>query len=414
MKKKFLLFLSFLSLAMTAISLPVAATKPTNQVSVYMFVGATCPHCKHLEEDIVDYAKDKEYARLRFYEVYNNQKNQRLIKKVSDKLGVKGSGVPLIIIGDWVQLGYSGSDKQKLVDRIEYCKLNDCPDSLKDLVKTGQEWPEMLAKIEQSKKSQSQEEQSKESTKSDDIIDLPLGIKLNKRTVSLPVMTIVIGLLDGFNPCAMWALVFVITLLIGLNDKKKMWAYGLAFIATSAAVYTLFMLAWLSVFNIIGFVRPIQIIVGLVAIGIGGYYLNQYRKKDNLCKVSADKKRLTYFEKMKQSVESSSFWLGLVGVVVLAVAVNMVELVCSAGLPAVYTSVLSAANLSSLQYAFYIGLYILFFMLDDIIVFAIAVKTMSVVNIDGKYSKFSRLVGGSLMLIIGLLLIFAPQLLMFG
>ncbi len=408
MKKRILLFITSLFLSFSLLTQSVNAAN--NQVDVYMFVGETCPHCQHLEKDIIDYAKDKSYIKLHFYEIYYNKANQKLVNQVADKLQTTASGVPFIVIGDQPNLGYASSKRADLVGQIEACAQKTCPDSLKELVKSGQEW--QLVKSDQS--TQANEDEAKQSQSADDIISLPLGIKLNKRTVSLPIMTVIIGLLDGFNPCAMWALIFVITLLIGLKDKKKMWAYGLAFIITSAAVYTMFMVAWLSVFKIIGFVTPIRIIVGLVALGIGGYYLNEYCKKENVCKVSSNEKRMTYFQKMKASVESSSFWLGLIGVVVLAVAVNMVELVCSAGLPAVYTSIISAANLSSLQYAFYIGLYILFFMLDDIIVFAIAVKTMSIVNIDGKYSKFSRLVGGVLMVIIGLLLIIAPQVLMFG
>ncbi len=396
-----LIFGLFFSLFMIQ---PVAAS---NQVDVYAFVGETCPHCKHLEQDIITYAQDKDYIKLHFYEIYNNSANQKLINQVAAKLNTKASGVPFVIIGDQTSLGYSAAVKDDLINRINYCHQNQCANSIQSLVQSGQEW-DIVTKPNSSITPDGKPAVDK------DIIDLPFGIKLNRRTASLPVMTVVIGLLDGFNPCAMWALVFIITLLIGLKNRQKMWAYGLAFIVTSAAVYTLFMVAWLSVFRIVGLVTPIRIGIGLVALGIGAYYLYQYCQKGNVCKVSTNKSRLRWFEKAKQSVESSSFALGLVGVILLAVAVNMVELVCSAGLPAVYTSILSAANLNAWQYAFYIGLYILFFMLDDLIVFAIAVKTMSLVNIDGKYSKFSRLIGGALMIIIGLLLIFAPQFIMFG
>ncbi len=427
MKKKILLFVSALFLGLNLLNLTVAATKSANDVDVYLFVGATCPHCKRLEQDITKYAKDKSYLKLHFYEIYNNKANQKLINKVAEKLKTEVSGVPFVIIGDKPNVGYGGNIKAQFGSQIEKCHIDGCKNSIKTIVKSGQEWelfstqqprPKPI-KTQKNSKSVKNQNRSKLITKDlkhadSDLINLPFGIKLNKRTTSLPIMTVVIGLLDGFNPCAMWALVFVITLLIGLKDRQKMWSYGLAFIATSAIVYTLFMVAWLNVFKIIGIVTPIRIIIGLVAIAIGIYYLREYCKKDNLCKISNNEKRLAYFQKMKQSVESSNFWLGLVGVAVLAVAVNMVELVCSAGLPAVYTNILASANLSSIQYMFYIGLYILFFMLDDLVVFAIAVKTMSIVNIDSKYSKISRLVGGILMTILGILLIFAPNLIMFG
>ena len=98
----------------------------------------------------------------------------------------------------------------------------------------------------------------------------------------------------------------------------------------------------------------------------------------------------------------------------LAAAVNVVELACSAGLPVLYTGILSSAGLATWQYYAYMALYILFFMLDDLVVFAIAMKTFKVVGIDSKYTRITRLIGGIVLFIIGLLLIFAPQVLMFG
>ena len=107
-------------------------------------------------------------------------------------------------------------------------------------------------------------------------------------------------------------------------------------------------------------------------------------------------------------------YLALVGIVVLAFAVNLVELICSAGLPAVYTQVLFLSNLARWQYYFYILFYIFIFMLDDLLIFFIAMTTLRLTGLTTKYSRWSHLIGGILMLIIGLLLIFKPEWLMFG
>ena len=53
-------------------------------------------------------------------------------------------------------------------------------------------------------------------------------------------------------------------------------------------------------------------------------------------------------------------------------------------------------------------------MLDDIIVFMIAVITLKVTGISNKYQKYSHLIGGILMLIIGILMIVKPEWLMFN
>jgi len=232
--------------------------------------------------------------------------------------------------------------------------------------------------------------------------------------LSLPALTVVLGFLDGFNPCAMWVLLFLISLLLGMKDKKKMWILGLAFIISSAFVYFLFMFAWLNFFLFVGYIFWIRILIAGIAL-FGGYVsLKKFLSKDSGCDVEGDEKRKSIFEKLGKITSNKSFWMALVGIITLSFAVNLVELVCSAGLPAVYSQVLALNNLSRIQYYLYLLLYILFFMLDDLLVFFIAMKTLQMTGITTKYVRWSRLIGGIMMVIIGLLLIFKPGILMFG
>jgi hypothetical protein len=225
----------------------------------------------------------------------------------------------------------------------------------------------------------------------------------------------VIGALDGFNPCAMWTLVFLISLLLGLHDRKRMWILGATFIAVSAFVYFLFMAAWLQLFLFIGLIWFIRIGIGVFAVGAGFYNLRDYWvNKDGACKVeSSDKKKHT-FEQIKNIIHRQSIWLALGGIILLAFAVNLVELLCSAGLPAVFTQVLAMNQLVWWKYYAYMALYILFFMLDDLVVFFLAMKTLHMVGLNNKYSRYSRLIGGIIILLIGVLMIFKPEWLSFG
>ncbi len=234
-------------------------------------------------------------------------------------------------------------------------------------------------------------------------------------SLPLPLLSVVIGFLDGFNPCAMWTLLFLITLLLGMKDKKRMWILGITFIVASAFVYFLFLSAWLNFFLVLGFVFWIRIAIGLVAIGAGIYNLREYYlNKNAVCKVTQGEKRKKTFDKLKGITQEKRFLLAFFGIILLAFAVNLVELVCSAGLPAVYTQILSLNALPTWQYYLYILIYIFFFMLDDLFIFAIAMVTLHTVGIQTKYARFSQLIGGILMLIIGILLLFKPELLMFG
>jgi len=213
-------------------------------------------------------------------------------------------------------------------------------------------------------------------------IYLPLIGEIKTKDFSLPVLTILIAGLDGFNPCAMWVLLFLISLLLGMKDKKRMWVLGIAFIVSSAFVYFLFMSAWLNLFLFLGFVLWVRIIIGLVALLAGCYNLKEYfTNKAGVCKITGSRKRQRIFEKLKAITQKKQLWLALGGIVVLAFAVNLVELICSAGLPAVYTQILALTPMAKWQYYAYLLLYIFIFMLDDLLVFFIAMTTLQITGI---------------------------------
>jgi len=200
-----------------------------------------------------------------------------------------------------------------------------------------------------------------------------------------------------------------------MKDRKRMFILGSVFIATSALVYFFFMAAWLNLVLFIGMIIWVRLAIGIIALAGGGYNLKEYfTNKESGCKVTDSEKRQKIFEKLKNITQRKSFWLALGGILVLAFAVNLVELICSAGLPAIYTQILTLSNLNPFQYYLYIMFYIFVFMLDDLFVFFAAMATLQMVGFTTKYAHRSRLISGILMLAIGLMLIFKPEWLMFG
>ena len=194
-----------------------------------------------------------------------------------------------------------------------------------------------------------------------------------------------------------------------------MWILGSVFILTSGIVYYLFMAAWLNLILFLGFIVWIRALIGLVAIAGGVYYLREWKTAPEAgCKVTNESQKTKLTQRMKRAVQEKSFFLALLGIIVVAALVNLVELVCSAGLPAAYAQVLALHDLAQWQYYGYLFLYVLVFMLDDIIIFGVAMTTLSLTGIGGKYTRVSHLIGGILMVIIGLLLIFKPEVLLFG
>lgn len=246
------------------------------------------------------------------------------------------------------------------------------------------------------------------------IITIPIiGIELNLQTSSLLVASIVIGLLDGFNPCAMWVLIYLISLASTLKDKRKMVLIVGTFVTTEAIMYFLVLAGWLNLFEFIGISKWILYIVGAFALWSGAYSINDFIKKGGqiTCEVGDLQSKRKTMTKIQDIINSPISIASIFALIILAIVVNSIEFVCSAGLPAIFTQMLAIADISTLSKYFYILVYDIFFMIDDFIIFGLAFWAL---NSDWttKYSGFSKLIGGIIMIIIGILLLFFPQFLL--
>lgn len=373
-------------------------------VNAYLFYGEGCPHCAK-EKQYLFHVLKNDYPNLQIYEyeIYNSRDNSSLLQKTAEKLGVRVDGVPFLVIGDEHFVGYADNISPQIIEqRVSECSAEKCPDSISSIV--GVDAPEFEGQAP-----------AKNNGLVNGLIKLPIFGEVDVLSFSLPILTIIMGALDGFNPCAMWTLLFLISLLLGMKNKERMWILGSAFIIASASVYFLFMSAWLNLILFLGFVVWIRMLIGILALSGGGYSIKEFlSNKGNGCKIAGEEKRQKIFEKLKMVVQQNSLWLALGGIIILAFAVNLVELICSAGLPAIYTQVLALNEMAGWQYYLYILLYIFFFMLDDLFIFFAAMVTLETTGITTKYARASRLVGGLIMLAIGLMLIFKPEWLMFG
>lgn len=403
---------------------PTHVAAQDNTVNLYLFHSRTCPHC-HEEIAFLDSIQpDYPYLVVKMYETSEDVMNQRLLSLVGSELGVETRSVPLTIIGNDTTIGFLDPETtgKQLLEHIEYYHTNGDPDVVGELMR--QKAQDSMDRLEDLDIATKQYEASSRARKKDptpmnitipETITVPLIGAVSLKDLSLPVLTIVIAFLDGFNPCAMWVLVFLISMLLGMQDKRKMWLLGSAFIFVSGLVYFVFLAAWLNVFMILGFISWIRIVVAVFAVGAGVWQLREYMQtKDASCKVVDFKKKVSITKQMKKIISEKNFVMALVGITVLAVGVNMIELVCSAGLPAIYTHMLSLSTLPIWQYYLYLALYILIFMIDDLFVFVVAMKTLQMTGLSTKYVRFSKLIGGLIILIIGILMLVRPEILTFG
>ena len=371
---------------------------------IVVFASADCPHC----------ADFKEYATLQNWEVeyleISEIESQRLYAKLKDRAPLLQQAVPIIYVNGNVVQGYK--DNQSTGQMISLM-LHQCMDSengcqpFRDFLKSP-------IHIEiQTAEGICTEECELDLDKY--VFDLPVFGKVDLTTLSLPALSLLLGFLDGFNPCAMWVLITLLTLLIATNDMKKIWTIGGIFLFVSGAVYYFFIAAWLNAFMLVGFNVWVQKIIGLVAIGGGGFYLYEAIGKDpNECKVGNLSSKQKTIQKMKNVINRTYWPAMIVGVAILAFSVNLIELVCTAGLPAVFTQILAFNDVGNLARYGYMLLFIIMYMIDDLVIFTIAVYTLHATGLTKKYARFTLIFGGVLMYGLGMLMLFAPGLLTFS
>lgn len=387
----------------------VNAVSEKNLVNIYLFHSYTCKHCKE-EIKLLD-ELEKEYDNIKVYKYEVNENgNGELLKNISEIMGSKVTGTPYTIIGNKVFSGYDyENSKGRFKGAIEYYSKYGYEDKVGEYISSI---PLPSYEVKDTDPDVDEYINDYISYK----VKLPLIGEVKLKNLTLPLITVVIGLADGFNPCAMWVLLFLISMLIGMKDKKRMWILGSTFLLTSALIYLIFMMSWLNLANLLISVVWVRVIIAVVSL-VGGFInLRGYIKhrKVSGCDVVDDKKRNRIITRIKKFTTEKNFWLAILGVIVLAISVNVVELACSAGLPVMFIEILSLNNLTAIEEIIYIVLYMLFFLLDDFVVFVIAMTTLSLTGVSSKYGNLSKLIGGILMLFIGLLLMFKPEWIMFN
>lgn len=387
----------------------VNAVSEKNLVNIYLFHSYTCKHCKE-EIKLLD-ELEKEYDNIKVYKYeVNENENGELLKNISEIMGSKVTGTPYTIIGNKVFSGYDyENSKGRFKGAIEYYSKYGYEDKVGEYISSI---PLPSYEVKDTDPDVDEYISNYISYK----VKLPLIGEVKLKNLTLPLVTVVIGLADGFNPCAMWVLLFLISMLIGMKDKKRMWILGSTFLLISALIYLIFMMSWLNLANLLISVVWVRVIIAVVSL-VGGFInLRGYIKhrKVSGCDVVDDKKRNRIITRIKKFTTEKNFWLAILGVIVLAISVNVVELACSAGLPVMFIEILSLNNLTAIEEIIYIVLYMLFFLLDDFVVFVIAMTTLSLTGVSSKYGNLSKLIGGILMLFIGLLLMFKPEWIMFN
>lgn len=366
-----------------------------NQVNVYYFYVDTCYYCGMMK-DFLDEVELDPNVQVYKYEIAYNEDNQKIVEDIEDLMSIDKITVPFVIVGRETFAGFiEGITDVEIENAINTSKTT----YVRDVV------GEMLGYVDPTDGDSSA---IKKTT-----FTIPFIGEIDAKGFSLPLLAVVMGTIDGFNPCAMWVLLLLISMLVHVREKWKMWMLGGIFLFTSAIMYFFFMLSWLNITMLFGSVFILRLIISAVAIGGGSYNVIKCIRTKDGCEVIDEGKRKKFMVRIKQITSEKRIIVGIIGIIGLAITVNLVELLCSAGLPIVFTQVLSLNDLSPTAYVGYLLLYVLFFLIDDLVVFFIAMKTYHLTGLSTRYAKVTQMIGGVIMIALGILMLVKPAWLMF-
>lgn len=340
------------------------------QNTLEVFVRDGCPHCADAKDFLPEFAKERPWLKIVYRSVGRDEAARNDLLRISKDSGNWPPAVPTFLFNGHVLVGFDNPER------------------------TG---PELAALVDQ------------RSTTSAGIKTELFGT-LSVARLGLPLFTLAIGLLDGFNPCAMWVLLFLLSMLVHLQNRTRMALIAGTFVLVSGAAYYAFMAAWLNIFLIVGMSSALNLTLGIFALVIGAINI-----KDSMSPIQGASLSIPasakpgLYARIRSIVRADSLLFSLMAAATLAVLVNFIELLCTAGFPAMYTAILTQQHLSTSAHYAYLGLYILGYIADDTLMVTLAVIALSSRKLTEHAGHWLKLLSGIVMLILGVIMIFHPQ-----
>jgi len=396
-----------------AITMPIASVhaQTTDPVSVHVFERYDCAHCQAEKGFLTGLEETRNDIKVIFHDVYDVEQ-KKLFIRMTNQLAVP-KVTPLTVIGNQAIQGYStdeitGAKVVKMIDAAKGLKQMSVDEILKKGTVTVVGRSAEACNLEG-------DVSSCDASTVDYTVDIPFIGIVDIGKYSLPTIALVLGFVDGFNPCAMWVLVMFLVILLEMGSRKRMFQVAGLFLLAEAVMYYLILNVWMMTWDFIGLNQIVTPIVGFVALASGSYFLYLYYKADTTCKVGSIKMKQKTQSHMRKLAGAELSIATVVGILILAFSVNIIEFACSIGIPQTYTKLLDINYLSFATKQFYNMLYIFMYMIDDLIVFGIAIYSFEKIGLaTAKYTRASHLIGGIIMVLLGLMFLIKPSALLFG
>ncbi len=404
-KRRFLKITLLLTLALIIggfwIAVPgrAAASTQTGDLPIYFFWGDGCPHCAEEEPFLKKLVRDNRGTKLYAYEVWYVPENRALMQQMATALGFEPQGVPVTIVGDRYWVGYTAQIGAEIEAQVKRCLSETCPDMGVGIIPGREAQPANPGDTEIG-------------TPAPSTINLPFIGPVNLESQSLLVSTLVISFVDGFNPCSLWVLSVLLSLVLNTGSRKKIFIIGAIFIIVTAAVYMLFITGLFTVFTFVSFLGWIQVLVALLALFFALVNIKDYFwYKEGISFTIADEQKPGIYKGIRRILQAGdSLWALVSATFALAIGVSVVEFSCTAGFPVLWTNLLTAQKVGTLTFVLLLLLYMLIYQLDEIAIFLAAVFTLRASRLEEKHGRILKLIGGMLMLTLAGVMLIKPAL----
>ncbi|MEW5788501.1 MAG: hypothetical protein AB1899_11680 [Pseudomonadota bacterium] len=352
------------------------------QVHLYFFWSARCPHCLAAKPQVEAMARAHGWLVLHSLELTRHRENAERYMAMAADLGQQARSVPAFLYCGQMRVGWDGEV-------------------------TGRE---LLADLEACRAAPERASQGWSGQSPDTTLHLPLLGDLEASRLSLPLLTVLIAGLDAFNPCAFFVLLFLLSLLVHQKDRRRMLLIGGVFVAFSGLMYFAFMAAWLGLFRVMGSLPWVTAAAGALAAVMGAINVKDFFAfKAGLSLSIPESRKADIFRRGREILAAGSLPAMLAATVLLAIAANFYELLCTAGFPMVYTRVLTMQVDSPARHLLYLALYNVIYVLPLLLIVLAFVRTMGARKLSEREGRLLKLLSGLMMLGLGLLLLLAPD-----
>jgi cytochrome c biogenesis protein CcdA/glutaredoxin len=371
-------------------------------VPIYFFWGDGCPHCATQKVFLEQLKLDHPNVIVYDFEVYFVEANRPLMTAMAAAFGRPVTGVPMTFIGDEVWVGYSDAMGRQMRAAVERYQTYDAPDPVDRVA------PELRDQLAPPPPTPSPPQDGGEL-----LLDVPLVGSVDVGHRALWLSTLLIAFVDGFNPCSLWVLALLLAVVINTRSRRRVLLVGLTFLTVTAAVYGLFIAGLFSIFSYISFLGWIRVLVAGIALAFALINLKDYFfYKRGISLTIDDAQKPGIYRGIRGIMNAkASLPATLAATGGMALGVTLVELPCTAGLPVLWTTLLADAGVATGAFVALLALYMVVYLLDELLVFGAVVVTMRVARFEERQGRVLKLVGGAVMLALALVMLFWPTLL---